>query len=97
MLVETNEGNAQMISRKLTKPAAIAAAAAIAIGGGTYTAAGVLLAPEAAAAQIREAVDRSAPVAKQERLRPSPAAIGLAHDFGISRAAARELLESTYR
>ena len=85
-----------MVSRKLTKPAAIAAAAAIAIGGGTYTAAGVLLAPEAAAAQIREAVDRSASVA-QERLRPSPAAIGLAHDFGISRAAARELLESTYR
>jgi hypothetical protein len=84
-----------MVSRKLTKPAAIAAAAAIAIGGGTYTAAGVLLIPAAGAAQIREA-DRSAPVAKQERLRPSPAAIGLARDFGISRAAARELLESTY-
>jgi hypothetical protein len=97
MLVETNEGDAQMVSRKLTKPAAIAAAAAIAIGGGTYTAAGVLLAPAAGAAQIREAVDRSASAGEQARLRPSPAAIGLAHDFGISRAAARELLESTYR
>jgi hypothetical protein len=86
-----------MISRKLAKPAVVAAAAAIAVGGGTYTASGLFLAPAAEANQIQKASDRNLPADKQARIRRSAAAIGLARDFGITHAAAQELIESAYR
>jgi hypothetical protein len=86
-----------MISRKLTKPAVVAAAAAIAVGGSTYTAPGLLLAPAAGADQVQNAVDPHASLEKQAQARRSAAAIGLARDFGITRAVAAELIESTYR
>jgi hypothetical protein len=86
-----------MISRKLTKPAVVAAAAAIAVAGGTYTASGLVLAPAAGADQIQKASDRHASPGKQTHVRRSAAALGLARDFGITRAAAQELIESTYR
>jgi hypothetical protein len=97
MLVPTNEGDEQMISRKLTKPAAVAAAAAIAAGGGSYTASGLFVAPAAAAAQTQKVSGRHTSLNVLAHVRPSAAAIGLARDFGISRAAAQELIESTYR
>lgn len=86
-----------MASGKLTKPASIAAAAAIAVGGGTYTASSLFLPSTAGAAQIQKASSRHSSVDKQATGRPSAAAIGLARDFGISRAAAQELIASTYR
>ena len=86
-----------MISRKLTKPAAVAAAAAIAVGGGIYTASDLVLAPAAGADQIQKASGRSAPLNKQAHIRRSAAALGLAGDFGITHAAAQELIDSTYR
>ena len=86
-----------MISRKLTKPAVVAAAAAIAVGGASYTASGLLLAPAAGADQVQKASDRNVSPAKQERVRRSAAVIGLARDFGITHAAAQELIESAYR
>jgi hypothetical protein len=95
MVVSTNEGAEQMFSRKLTKPAAVAAAA-IVVGSGSYTASALLLPSAAAAAQIREAGNRNVSVNKLTRVRPSAAAIGLARDFGISHTAAQELIESTY-
>jgi hypothetical protein len=92
-----------MAPRKLTKPTAIAAAAAIAVGGATYTTSALSLAPAAAASQIETASNRRAPldnrpapVDKAARVRRSAAAVGLARDLGISRAAAQELLHSTY-
>jgi hypothetical protein len=86
-----------MASGKLTKPASIAAAAAIAVGGGTYPASSLFLPSTAGAAQFQKATSRHSPVGKHADVRPSAAAIGLARDFGISRAAAQELIESTYR
>jgi len=86
-----------MISRKLTKPAVVAAAAAIAGGVGTYTTSSLLLSPAAGADQIQKASDRNVWGDKQARVRRSAAAIGLARDFGITHAAAQELIESTYR
>jgi len=86
-----------VISRKLTKPAAVAAAAAIAVGGGTYTASALLLAPAAGAEQVQKASDRNVSADKQARVRRSAAAIGLARDFGITHAAAQDLIESAYR
>ena len=96
-LVPSNERDEQMISRKLTKPAVVAAAAAIAVGGGSYTASGLLLAPAAGADQVQKASDRNVSVDRQARVHRSAAAIGLARDFGITRAAAQELIDSAYR
>jgi hypothetical protein len=86
-----------MASAKLTKSASIAAAAAIAVGGGTYTASTLFLPSTAGAAQIQEAPSGHSSFDKHAGARPSAAAIGLARDFGISRAAAQELIDSTYR
>jgi hypothetical protein len=90
-----------MLSRNLTNPLALAAAAALAVGGGTYAPGGVLEAPAAAAAQVKGAAPRIIPTQKHARapapVRPSPAAVGLARDLGITSAAAQELIDSTYR
>jgi hypothetical protein len=95
-LVSPNERDEPMISRKLAKPAA-AAAAAIAVAGGSYATSGVLLGAAPGADQIQKASDRRASVDSPVQLRRSAAAIGLAQDFGITRAAAQQLIESTYR
>jgi hypothetical protein len=95
-LVPYERRDEQMISRKLTKPAVVAAAAAIAVGGGTYTASGLWLAPTAGADQIQQARDRNVSVNGQAHVHRSAAAVGLARDFGITRAAAQELIDSAY-
>jgi len=86
-----------MVSRKLTKPAAVAAAVAIAAGGGTYTSSAVLLPTATAAAQIPQPGNPRVSSDTKASVRASAATVGLARDFGISRTAARALIESTYR
>src|ERR1700747_437697 len=80
----------EMLTRKLTNPLALAAAAALAVGGGTYAPAGVLEAPAAAAAQLKGAAPRATSTPKRATarapVRPSPAAVGLARDLGITSA-----------